>query len=488
MVSQEPSTPNSDEPGYVIVSTPNAPTPRPSMISRLSRMFSSTKKKPLTTTSTISPVGMEMSSYFGNEDGEAESDAETVEDEDALADMETKSDMFTSPPLTPRTPMMIASPPPPRSMRKATIPKVYSEEERRKMREIEERREKKWDSMLESWTITTLFRRQALKRRVRKGIPKSKRSVIWQKLVNMDEARLWYPAPQTVDVQGLDAYVLNSIEKDIPRTFPKHEAFCDENSDGQKALRSVLQWYASLDGTVNYCQGMSFPAGVLVSVMPAEEAYYCFACALQKRALRTLYLPGLVDLMRRCYVLGKLVETHLPRLYQHFSAEGVNTAMFSTEWIMTLFSRNFEIELACRVLEVFLFEGYKVVYRVALSILMFLEKKLLESTFETILVHIREVPDKINTERLMMDAFTRWRIKRSDLVALEREFNGTEEGKAAIAAAESRRVREVEGLDRKSMSPIESRPSISTVSEAMINEESGEATQNGGARGPVRTL
>ena len=86
------------------------------MISRLSRMFSSTKKKPLTTTSTISPVGMEMSSYFGNEDGEAESDAETVEDEDALADMETKSEMFTSPPLTPRTPMMIASPPPPRKI------------------------------------------------------------------------------------------------------------------------------------------------------------------------------------------------------------------------------------------------------------------------------------------------------------------------------------------------------------------------------------
>ena len=72
---------------------------------------------------------------------------------------------------------------------------------------------------------------------------------------------------------------------------------------------------------------------------------------------------------------------------------------------MTIYSHNFEIELAYRVLEVFLFEGYKVVYKVALSILLFLEKKLLKSTFETILVHIREVPDKINTERLLIDAF-----------------------------------------------------------------------------------
>ena len=411
MVSREPNTPTSDESGYVIVSTPNVTTPRPSMISRLSRLgssiFSSTKKQS-TTAGAISPVGMEMSLHPGNEDEEVESDAETVEDgedgEDALADMDTKSEMFTSPPLTPRTPMMMASPPPPRSMRKSTTARVYSEEEQRKMREIEERREKKWDSMLESWVITTTFRRQVLKRRVRKGIPKSKRSIVWQKLVNVDEARLKYPSPSTADVERLDTYILSSIEKDIPRTFPKHEAFCDENSDGQKALRNVLQRYAALDRAVNYCQGMSFTAGVFVTLMPAEEAYYCFTSALQKRALRTLYLPGLVDLMRRCYVLDKLVETHLPQLSHHFVKEGINTTMFSTEWLMTIYSRNFEIELAYRVLEMFLFEGYKVVYKVALSILLFLEKKLLKSTFETILVHIREVPDKINTERLLIDA------------------------------------------------------------------------------------
>ena len=88
----------------------------------------------------------------------------------------------------------------------------------------------------------------------------------------MDEARLRYPSPSTADVERLDTYVLSSIEKDIPRTFPKHEAFCDENSDGQKALRNVLQRYAALDRAVNYCQGMSFTAGVFVTLMPAEES------------------------------------------------------------------------------------------------------------------------------------------------------------------------------------------------------------------------
>ena len=125
---------------------------------------------------------------------------------------------------------------------------------------------------------------------------------MWQKLVNVDEAKIWYPDPSKVDVQRLDAYILNNIEKDIPRTFPNHEIFRDENSDGQNALRNVLRWYAVLDGAVNYCQGMSFTAGVFLTVLPEREAYYCFTSALQKRALRSMYLPGLVDLMRRCHV------------------------------------------------------------------------------------------------------------------------------------------------------------------------------------------
>ena len=81
-------------------------------LSRLgSSIFSSTKKQS-TTAGAISPVGMEMSLHPGNEDEEVESDAETVEDGRMgrmPLDMDTKSEMFTSPPLTPRTPMMMAS-------------------------------------------------------------------------------------------------------------------------------------------------------------------------------------------------------------------------------------------------------------------------------------------------------------------------------------------------------------------------------------------
>jgi TBC1 domain family member 10 len=46
-------------------------------------------------------------------------------------------------------------------------------------------------------------------------------------------------------------------------------------------LRNVLQMYAKTDNEVGYCQGMAFIAGLLLTYMPEEDAFYCFLAALK---------------------------------------------------------------------------------------------------------------------------------------------------------------------------------------------------------------
>lgn len=47
------------------------------------------------------------------------------------------------------------------------------------------------------------------------------------------------------------------------------------------ALRQLLQWYAITDKEIGYCQGMGFIAGMLLTYMPVEEAFYCFYAAMK---------------------------------------------------------------------------------------------------------------------------------------------------------------------------------------------------------------
>ena len=64
--------------------------------------------------------------------------------------------------------------------------------------------------------------------------------------------------------------VVETIERDISRTFPRHAMFAQEGGIGQSALMRVLRAYAAYDQKVGYCQGMGFIAAMFLSYMPEE--------------------------------------------------------------------------------------------------------------------------------------------------------------------------------------------------------------------------
>lgn len=248
------------------------------------------------------------------------------------------------------------------------------------------KREKKWDVQLTAWDNTTLKTKQNSKRfvkRLRKGIPESKRSRVWLLLAGGIQKPGYYedivkkttismlasyreiaesqkmqensvktsptasessyaPKEETTPVIEVDTdseeefsstrafrHIQDIIERDIHRTYPKHKLFYDaehnttdtaSNSDsdvvrgvadpelastilnleadleftlaggakervtnsmdstltpgGQAALRRVLRAYSYHDRDVGYCQGMNFIAGMFLTQLSEEEAFW----------------------------------------------------------------------------------------------------------------------------------------------------------------------------------------------------------------------
>lgn len=88
----------------------------------------------------------------------------------------------------------------------------------------------------------------------------------------------------------------DAIERDLKRTFPKHSMFREQREDkknddpndegtedadvtpeepcGKQALRRILRAYSLHDKEVGYCQGMNFIAGMLLTFMREEEAFW----------------------------------------------------------------------------------------------------------------------------------------------------------------------------------------------------------------------
>lgn len=166
-----------------------------------------------------------------------------------------------------------------------------------------------------------------------------------------------------------------------------------------RRLIRLLHAISFLHDTLLYCQGMNHIGAELLRISKWNEvdAFWLFSSFVMSKQTRLyeVYMPGLPRLHVCQYILGRLIRQFLPKLALHFETIGLNTEMFSTEWFITLFSSHCLLppSVVSRLLDTFLYQGWKVIYRIALSILSFFEETMLVFDLEKCLVYLQRLPN-----------------------------------------------------------------------------------------------
>ncbi|KAI3905871.1 hypothetical protein MKW92_028173 [Papaver armeniacum] len=156
------------------------------------------------------------------------------------------------------------------------------------------------------------------------------------------------------------------IEKDLPRTFPGHPAL---DEDGRNALRRLLTAYARHNPSVGYCQAMNFFAGLLLLLMPEENAFWTLMGIIDD------YFDGyfseeMIESQVDQLVFEDLVRERFPKLVNHLDYLGVQVAWVTGPWFLSIFVNMLPWESVLRVWDVLLFEGNRIMlFRTALAIL-----------------------------------------------------------------------------------------------------------------------
>jgi len=172
---------------------------------------------------------------------------------------------------------------------------------------------------------------------------------------------------------------------------------------GQAALRRVLRAYCIYDSEVGYCQGMNFITAMFLTFLTEEESFWLLVVVMNEEPykLRELFGEDMAGTHEVLYIAEKLLSQFLPKLSKHMEAQGIHVSMFVTQWLMTVYTSTFPFDLVARVWDSFLVEGWKVVYRVMLSLLEFAMKDVLEMQFEQILHYFREFPATVNGQMII---------------------------------------------------------------------------------------
>jgi len=219
-------------------------------------------------------------------------------------------------------------------------------------------------------TGISIYRTEETTNLISKGIPNKWRREIWMTFSGAifdKERNPGYYAALAESSLLVKSLANDEIERDLHRSLPEHPAFQANNKVGIEALRRVLSAYASRNPQIGYCQAMNIVSSVLLIYSSEEEAFWLLV-AICERLLPDYYNTKVVGALVDQGVMDHLVLTYLPELHAKISDLGM-LHLISLSWFLTLFLSVMPYHTAVYVIDCFFYEGAKVIFQLALTIL-----------------------------------------------------------------------------------------------------------------------
>lgn len=241
------------------------------------------------------------------------------------------------------------------------------------------RRSKRWSELKDS---EKRRKTNTLKRYVRKGIPIDQRPEVWMGVSgakrNKDSATNNLKPYKELKKRLDNRTIIEIIEIDLPRTFPDN-IFFTQNETLPSQLFNILAAFAHQNSEVGYCQGLNYIAGLLLLATKNEETSFWLLKTLVEDILPKYYIKSMSGLITDLAVLDELVSLREPVVYRHIKSIGMPWAVTSTKWFICLYAEVLPTETVLRIWDCLFYEGSKILFRVALTLIRLHKEEILRS-------------------------------------------------------------------------------------------------------------
>jgi hypothetical protein len=214
-----------------------------------------------------------------------------------------------------------------------------------------------------------------LAHKLRQGIPSALRGRVWRRMLNGHLTGLESKYRKLVLERTEYSKI---IQRDLARTFPGVPLFSAIGGEGQRALGRIMRAYSVYDPELGYCQGLGFLVGPLLMNMSEVESFCTFVKLMATQDLRSMFLPTMRGLHIRLHQLTQTIRLHMPELHAHMENNAVPTALYASQWFLTLFAYTYPLRFVLRVWDIAVCEGWApTVLRIGMALLSLNKDKLM---------------------------------------------------------------------------------------------------------------
>lgn len=170
--------------------------------------------------------------------------------------------------------------------------------------------------------------------------------------------------------------VLDSIDQDISITLPKLKLFQEGRPMHTDLRQILLAWAVFWRERPYYPKGSSFLAALFLINMPPPDAFLSLVNISRKSCLSYFYNNKQAEMESFYRIFDTLLADSMPKVFRNFQLRQIKPSIYLKPWISTVYIRFLPVELATRIMDIFVLEGDSFLFRIALSLLETLEARL----------------------------------------------------------------------------------------------------------------
>jgi len=195
---------------------------------------------------------------------------------------------------------------------------------------------------------------------------------------------------------------------------------------------------------IGYVQGMNTITSVFLGAkLKDSEVYWLMKYILNKKKFEEILMDGFPRVQILNYQLDIYVRNYIPELIEFLGSKDLNVGYFSTQWFITMFSYDLEYNLLLKIWNFFFVKGWKIMIRIALSLLWHFKDKIIKQTTDELPDFlkncVREYMSEVPEEELFRVAFS-FKVSNRLLKGLETLYKHSAPTKVMLTPNEDNRL------------------------------------------------
>lgn len=123
---------------------------------------------------------------------------------------------------------------------------------------------------------------------------------------------------------------------------------------------------------------MCYIVAMLLSFCTEFDSFMCFANFLHSYHFLPFFKGHVKELKHRIDIFNDYFKKLMPELYHYFQVVDVTSDLFLIDWMLSLYSKHIDQEIAARVWDCFMLDGEFFGIKVGIAVLKYFESVLVK--------------------------------------------------------------------------------------------------------------